>query len=237
MYDLFGGIAAKEEIESKKRLLENERLQINESILCLTLNSDLYKVPVYKALQILVKEAEGDSSKIEQLSEAEIVKYYQSILLVFQSAMKSPKEIIVIQSEKFSFPITNPFLDFLKEDNNFNKNGLGEWLSFSTRCSDFYIPITNIKKLLLTLKSNQNYSPQKSSQTTKSRQEFLIKTFNSLCEEDRALLFDIPQGKTGLKRKIQKRISGREFKLYFADIDHNFDNVWKAVRKKMKKEN
>lgn len=234
MNDPFGLKMSMEIHEGKKRILEREREQINESILCLDLNTSLSKVPVYTVLQIILRKLEGESSRVDQLLEVEIVKYYRSILQVLKSAMMSPEKIIVIETEKLSYPITDSFLDFLMKEGFPEGNDLGTWRQFATKCADFFIPIVKIKKFLLKINRYQNIHPQKSSTSTKVRQEFLIKVYNSLSQEDQALLDNKPQGKKGIKEKVRKSISDKDFTLYFADIDHNFDNVWKAVRKNLK---
>ena len=65
------------------------------------------------------------------------------------------------------------------------------------------IPIIKIKKFLLKIYRHQNIYPQKSTTSTQARQEFLIKTFNSLCEEDQALLFNTGEFKHEV-RQFQK---------------------------------
>lgn len=237
MYDPFGLQRSFEIEEGKKRILESERQKINESISYLDLNTSLSKVPIYTALQMILRKIQGESNKVDQLSEAEIIKYYRSILLVLKSEMSSSEKIIVIETEMLPNSITVEFLDFLMKEGFPEGNDLGSWKQFATKSADFFIPIIKIKKFLLKINRHQNIYPQKSTTSTQARQEFLIKTFNSLCEEDQALLFNTPQGKIGLKSKIRKSISDPEFKLYFADIDHNFDNAWKTVRKILKKEN
>lgn len=229
---LFSNLQVEFQIEEgRKRTIESERQQINESILDLDLNSKVEKVSVYKALQILTKQVEGDSDKVERLSQDEIIKSYRSNLMILLEEIKKPKAIIKLELEKTAYNISNTFLDFIKEEDIFGKTELGEWLTFAVKYSDFYIPIINIKKLLIELKSNPNSYPQKSSHATKSRQELLIDTFNSLSAEDQALLFDTPQGKKGIKDKVRKSIPQSKFNLYFAGMDHNFDNAWKRVRK------
>lgn len=234
MNDPFGLRLSNEINLGIQKRLESEKQQINESVLCLDLNSSVSKVPVYTVLQIVIKKIEGESSKVDQLSEAQIVRYYRSILLTLKSEMKSSEETIVIESEKLPCPITKDFLQILVKEGFPEGNDLGLWWRFSKKYEDFFIPIVKIKKFLLKINRYQNIQPQKSSTSTKLRQEFLIKVYNSLSEEDQALLKDKPQGKRGIKDKVRKCITKQDFIFYFADIDHNFDNAWKAVRKDLK---
>ena len=237
MNDPFGLRLSNEINLGIQKRLESEKQQINESVLYLDLNSTKPKVPIYTVLQIVLKKIEGESSKVDQLSEAQIVQYYRSILLTLKSAMKSSEKIIIIETEKLSYPITEDFLDILIKEGLPEGNELGLWGRFSRKYEDFVIPITKIKKFLLRINRYQNIQPQKSSTSTQARQEFLIKIYKNLSKEDQALLDDKPQGKHGIKDKVRKSISDEEFTLHFADIDHNFDNAWKAVRKILKKEN
>ena len=215
----------------RQERFREEKKQINQSFLCLDLNSIKSKVPIYTVLQILLKREIGDSGKIDLLSEEQITRFYRSFLLTLKSEMDESEKFLSIESEMLPRSITKAFIKNLTKDGLPEGNDLEGWWEFSKKYEEFFVPIVKIKKYLLLLDRYQHSRPQKSSQTTKSRQEFLIKTFNSLCEEDQALLFETPQGKIGLKSKIRKSISDPEFKLYFADIDHNFDNAWKAVRR------
>lgn len=231
MNDVYGIQISLEMAASKVRILESEKQQINESILYLDLNTSFSKIPFYTAMQIILRKTEGESSKIDQLSEDEIVKYYRSILQVLKSAMMPPDKLIVIEAEKLSYPITDSFLDFLNKEGFPQGNDLQEWRQFANKCENYFIPIVKVKKIILKINRYQNIHPQKSSTSTKVRQEFIIKVYSSLSKEDQALLHNKPQGRNGLKEKVRKKISDKDFTFYFANIDHNFDNSWKIARK------
>ncbi|TCB69257.1 hypothetical protein E0H88_11790 [Acinetobacter sp. ANC 4216] len=237
MNDPFGLQNPQEIYVNKERILEIERQEINDSISYLSLSTRLSKVPVYTALQIILRKIQGESNKVDQLSEAEIIKYYRSILLVLKSEMSSPEKNIIIETEMLPNPITGEFLDFLVKESFAERNDLGSWQQFASKSAEFFIPIVKIKKFLLIINRYQNIYPQKSTTSTQARQEFLIKIYKDLSKEDQALLDDKPQGKHGIKDKVRKSISDEEFTLHFADIDHNFANAWKAVRKILKNKN
>lgn len=215
----------------RQERFREEKKQINQSFLCLDLNSIKSKVPIYTVLQILLKREIGESGKIDLLSEEQITRFYRSFLLTLKSEMDESEKFLTIESEMLPRSITKAFIKNITKDGLPEGNDLEGWWEFSKKYEEFFVPIVKIKKYLLLLDRYQHSRPQKSAKVTKLRQEFLTDKYDSLSEEDQALINEKPQGKVGLKSKIRKCITENEFTIYFADIDHNFDNTWKDVRR------